>query len=263
MMDPSRTIEGPGPKQPLYASLLAAVAVVLSITACSRAPDAQSIVDAAIETHGGARYQSSVIEFDFRDKHFSIMRDGGLFSFKRTFRDSTGTIEDVLSNDGFVRKIDGVTAPLSGKETRRFSSSVNSVVYFALLPAPLNDSAAIKKYLGETTITGEAYHTIEVTFRQEGGGKDHENLFVYWLRRQDFTMDYLAYRFGPEPEATRFRQAFNPRTINGIQFADYHNYKGLPETASLLDYTRFFEASELAHVSDVVLKNVRVESLSN
>ncbi|NIS49152.1 MAG: hypothetical protein GWN61_25160, partial [candidate division Zixibacteria bacterium] len=186
----------------------------------------QAVIDQTIKVHGGDRYSASMIEFDFRDKHYTARREDGLFTYTRSFADSIGKIKDVLTNQRFKRTINGLKVQLRERDKRRYAASVNSVIYFALLPFPLNDPAVKKRYIGETPINGQPYHTIEITFRKEGGGQDYQDVFAYWIHKTDFTMDYLAYRFHDDGGGTRFRDAYNPRTINGIRFADYHNYQG-------------------------------------
>ncbi len=230
---------------------------------CSSQPDAKSIIDAAIVAHGGHRYESSIIEFDFRDQHFSVERNGGLFTYKRTFEDTAGTISDILSNAGFHREINGERVRTLEHEQTSFSESVNSVVYFALLPHFLNDPAVQKRYLGKGTVKEEPYHKVEVTFRKEGGGKDYSDVFTYWFHQDDHTMAYLAYRYHRDGEGTRFRAAFNQRRINGILFADYHNYKGTEGDTLTVSYDQRFEDGQLSKVSEVILENIEVKILSD
>ena len=94
-----------------------------------------------------------MIEFDFPGQHFSVKHQGGAFSYTRTYADTSGrATEDVLSNDGFYRKINGKRTELSERMQAGLPGSINSVVYFALLPYKLNDAATIKRYLGQRTI---------------------------------------------------------------------------------------------------------------
>ena len=102
---------------------------------------AQRIVDAAIEAHGGNNYRSFHLEFDFRDRHYTAARDGGIYAYTREFRDSTGDIRDVLNNEGFTRYRNGSAVSLPAEREAAFTRSVNSVIYFALLPFGLNDKA--------------------------------------------------------------------------------------------------------------------------
>lgn len=225
---------------------------------------AQAIVDQAIAAHGGDRLRHAVVEFDFRDKHFKITRNGGIYSYERTYTDSTGAVREVLNNNGIYREINGERVTLTEAETARLATPMNSVPYFALLPFNLNDPAVQKHYLGEVEIKDRPYYKIEVTFQQEGGGRDYEDRFIYWFHKDQHTMDYLAYDFHTGDGGTRFREAFNARTIGGVRFADYHNMISdslpAPETA-IERYDEFMKTGAVALLSDIILDNVTVQPL--
>ena len=160
------------------------------------ADSAQMIVERAIAIHGGDIIKNSLIEFDFRQFHFKATRRGASFTYERIFQDSTGRhIRDILTNANFQREINGSAVPLSPKDSAAYSNSVNSVIYFALLPYFLNDRAVRKTYLGISTIKGQPYYKISVTFGSEGGGKDFQDEYAYWFHRDQGTMDYLAYNY--------------------------------------------------------------------
>jgi hypothetical protein len=131
-------------------------------------------------------------------------------------------------------------------------------VYFALLPYFLGDKAAQKKYLGATTLNGEPYDKIEVSFQAEGGGKDFEDRYVYWFHRQRHTMDYLAYNYQVDGGGARFRIANNIRTVNGVRFADYLNYKPRTDRSDIESFDQLLSQNELEEVSKVLTENVKV-----
>lgn len=220
---------------------------------------ADDIVAKAIAAHGGEHYEDCVIEFDFRGRHFTIKRNHGQFSYSREFDRDGEKILDVLTNEGFQRFVNGQKVALSARDSTRFASSTNSVAYFALLPFPLNDPAAVKVFNRAIFINDEPYYEIGVTFKRDGGGKDFEDEFVYWFHQEHFTMDYLAYRFNDSDDGTRFRHATRQEKIGGILLADYDNHaaSGLK---SLQDYPALFEKNELEKVSEIVLKNASVKS---
>lgn len=225
---------------------------------------AQAIVDQAIAAHGGEVLKHAVVEFDFRDKHFKITRNGGVFTYERTYTDTTGAVREVLNNDGIYREIDGVRVPLSNRETARITTPLNSVPYFALLPLNLNDAAVQKRYLGEAEVNGQPYHKVEVTFQQQGGGGDFEDRFIYWFHKDQHTMDYLAYDFHRDEGGTRFRQAFNTRTVGGVRIADFHNFvsDSLPGPGTPIEgYDAFMETGAVELLSEIILENVTVQPL--
>jgi len=239
------------------ALLLGLLAVV---TACnSNLTDPQKIVDNAIAASGGQKYLNSNTEFDFRDRHYIAKRNGGIFSYERITKDSINTTHDFLSNDGFRREINGSQVEVADSMKTRYSASVNSVVYFALLPYGLNDASVQKKFLGETQIENREQYVVEITFVREGGGEDHDDVFMYWINKKEFTIDYMAYSFAEnDGEGYRFRKAYNPRRVNGILFFDYINYKPKSEV-NLTALEELFKKGELEELSKIELLNISVE----
>ena len=242
--------------------LIAAVAIFYFAGKGEDSPaiQAQKIIDAAILQHGADQFAKSVVEFDFRDRHYRATRDGGKYTYERILEDSIGITHDSLSNDGFVRRINGEVADITEKKKASYSNSVNSVIYFALLPYFLNDAAVNKTYLGEATIKGENYDKIKVTFEQEGGGKDFEDEFIYWFHQNNKTMDYLAYNYRTEGGGARFRVAYNTREIQGIRFADYINLKPKDKANLAVEtFDSLYNAGELVELSRIDSENVKVK----
>lgn len=220
---------------------------------------AQHIIDKALAKSGGDRYNNSEIEFTFRDISYQSRRDGGNYEYTRTRTDSAGNvISDCIDNLGFQRTINGNAMEVPDSLARLFTNSLNSVIYFAMLPYGLNDAAVNKRYIDSVEIKGAPYHKIEVTFAEEGGGEDHEDVFLYWIHRKDFTTDYLAYTYHTDGGGMRFREAYNPRYDGEIRFVDYRNFK--PENQKVDFYTidSLYQADALILLSTIELKNVRV-----
>ena len=229
------------------------------LSACQPDDQAHSLIEQGIAAHGGERYQNQRIEFDFRKFHLVLEHRQGQFRYERTYRDSADVaIREELTNTGFSRFRNGQLQVLDTAQTGKYSRAVNSVAYFVLLPQKLMDPAVLADYVGESQIGGQVYDKVRVRFRAEGGGKDHGDTFFYWFNRQTHTMDFLAYSEG----GPRFRKAINPQTIGGIRFQDYINYAGDPtDTTSVNTYDRRFEAGQLAELSRIEQKNIRVTAL--
>jgi hypothetical protein len=142
----------------------------------------------------------------------------------------------------------------------KYTASVNTVHYFALLPYGLNDAAVNKSSLGEVTIKNKVYHKIKVTFSQEGGGEDYEDVFVYWIDAETFKADYIAYSYiEDDGVGIRFREAYNERMVNGLRFVDYNNYKSEDATMDLLGLDKAFESGSLKLLSKIELENIVVK----
>ena len=61
---------------------------------------AQFIIDHSIEQHGGRAYQDMSIEYQFRDKKYSISNENGEYTYTRSFKKDDQQIKDQLKNNG-------------------------------------------------------------------------------------------------------------------------------------------------------------------
>ena len=223
---------------------------------------AQQIIDKSIIASGANKVANSNITFDFRNIQYRASRSEGTFKLSRTFKEDSILIKDELSNTGFKRfKNDQLSNTIDSMAVK-YSNSVNSVHYFSVLPYGLNDKAVNKKLLKETTIKGKSYYKVQINFSEDGGGEDFEDVFVYWIQKESFKMDFLAYSFLTDGGGKRFRELKNVRIINGIRFLDYNNYKPTNASAKLKDLDKAFESNELIKLSEINLENVKVEILN-
>ncbi len=223
---------------------------------------AQHIIDEAILTHGLHNPEGKKVSFTFRNKDYSMIRNEQGIMYTRSFQDSLGFVRDVLINiSEFSRSVDGIPFELSEEWSVRYANSVNSVLYFVQLPYMLNDPAVIKKYQGTIQIKGKKYHQIEIRFKQEDGGVDFEDVFLYWFNTENFSMDYLAYSYLTDEGGIRFREAFNRRTSGGIVFQDYINYKPADKNIGLENLPTLFEKGELKELSRIINIKEKVEFL--
>ena len=219
----------------------------------------QKIVAESYTQHGCERINSASISFDFRSTLFEyIHTDSGLVR-SRSFIDSTGNkIKDVWSRNGLKRLINDSQIELSTEKQSAYQSTINSVFYFAFLPKSLKDPAVNLEYLDTAIISDQPYHKIRVTFDEEGGGEDHEDVFIYWFNIEDVTMDYLAYSYIENGGGMRFRSFTNRQEIDGIVFQDYINFAP-PEGADLVNLDQLYEEGKLKQVSIIELENIEVE----
>ena len=244
--------------------------VSLSLVACkentksSNVEDltANEIVDKSIEVSGGSKFDKSIISFDFRDMFYSAKRNNGKFQLKRKFTKDNDTIVDILSNNGFERLVNENITAVEDSMVPRYSASVNSVHYFSVLPYGLNDKAVNKSLLGDETIKHKRYYKIKVTFSEDGGGEDFDDVFVYWVNQKTFKVDYLAYSYKEDSGiGMRFREAYNERFIDDLRFVDYNNFKSEDKLIQLEYLAKAFEQDQLELLSKIELENVKVDIL--
>lgn len=235
----------------------------LAFIACGRTkePTAQEIVDRAIQNHGMTDIQGKTIQFSFRDREYSVSREAYRYVYTRSWEDdSLGYVKDVLLNSSqLTRTIDGDTVELSEEWATKYASSVNSVLYFFQIPLVLNDPGAIKSYSGKFSIEGEVYWAVEVTFQEEGGGEDYDDVFIYWIHEDQYTVDYLAYLYRTEGGGIRFRKAINRREVNGVVIQDYINYKA-DKGIRLADLPQLYTSGKLEELSRIINEQVTVQS---
>ncbi|WP_299368478.1 DUF6503 family protein [Winogradskyella sp.] len=221
---------------------------------------AQDIVNKSIETSGGKTFENSVIRFDFRDKYYVARRNKGNFSLIRIFSNDKDSVFDLLTNNSFERFVNGNRTILEDSIANNYYASVNSVHYFSVLPYGLNDQAVNKTLVGEEQIKNKDYYKVQVTFNEEGGGEDFEDVFIYWIDKETFKLDYLAYSYNEDDgKGMRFRVAYNERYVDGLRFVDYYNYKPEDDNLKLRDMGKAFDNNQLKLLSKIELRNVEVE----
>ncbi|MDX1418544.1 MAG: DUF6503 family protein [Rubricoccaceae bacterium] len=228
--------------------------------------EARALVDRAIAAHGGSVLERAELAFRFRGTPYRLRRDGGRFAYSRVTADSLGrAVEDRLDNEGLRRFVDGAPVPVPSNAAG-IETNVNSVAYFALLPFPLRDPAVRLRALGPDTLRGQPYERVEVTFAQAGGGRDWEDRYLYWIHPETHSIDFLAYTYrlganetGSNATGSRFREAVDARTVEGVRVQDYRNWTAFVDR--LEDYAGAFDADTLRLVSEVRLDAVRVMPL--
>ena len=217
----------------------------------------QNIIDKSIEVSGGNLYRTSNISFTLRDVVYEVDNSTGRKILKRIINNDSTTIMDILKHNSFQRYINGKAVIVADSMATKYSNSINSVHYFAYLPYGLNDPAVNKKLLGETQIGDSQYYKVEVTFDEKGGGEDFDDIYIYWINKETFKPDYLAYEFNVDGGGTRFREAFNERIVNGIRFVDYNNYKATANI-SVYELEALFKIKELELLSTIRLEDIDV-----
>lgn len=234
---------------------------ILSASGCAKPTEelsADQIIQKAVNRHGGDNYDNMEVQFDFRNRHYRAKISNGEYVYERTFQSENGWVTDIWSNKKFKRMIGEKEIQLDREDMRTYRTATNSVIYFALLPFNLDDPVVNRQLMRSVEIKGKPYYKLEITYGENGGGQDFENVYIYWIHQEDFTIDYLAYSFNINGGGVRFREAYNQREVEGIRFQDYVNYtidKDFP--AQELDYA--FTTDQLQEVSRIELENVEVK----
>jgi len=217
---------------------------------------AEEIVNQTMKVSGGDVFHKAEISFDFRGRTYTSKKNlKGRELVRVTTDDAGNKIKDILYLNEFKRYKNEEAVPVPDSMITRYSSSVNSVHYFAYLPQGLNDKAVHKELLGEATLKGIPYYKIKIYFDQEGGGKDFDDTFIYWINKETHEIDYLAYEYHVDGGGIRLREAYNERYVEGIRFVDHNNYKPTDATTTLEDMGKAFETGTLKLLSIAVSLN--------
>ncbi|MBW2961166.1 DUF6503 family protein [Mesonia aestuariivivens] len=221
------------------------------------------IMNVVIDSAGGHRYETATIEFTFRDATYKSTRNCGMFELSRIKKDSLGNETlATINNVGFSYYKNNEEEFLEDSMVNEVGNSINSVHYFVQLPFGLNDPTVRKELIAEDSIQGKVYYEIQVNFSQQHGGKDFEDTYMYWVNKNTYQVDYLAYSYHINGGGMRFRKAINPRKIEGIRFVDYKNYKPKARTSpNLEDLDELFEKNELELYSTIENKDLKVTVL--
>lgn len=219
---------------------------------------AQEIIDKSIYASGAQKVASSEISFQFRDKNYKAIRKNGLFKLLRSFKKDSVFIDEFISNTSYQRLINKKPTKVVDSMITNYSNSINSVHYFSVLPFGLNDKAVRKKLLPSNTINGVPYYKVEITFDENGGGEDFNDVFIYWINQETFFIDYLAYAYETNGGGKRFRALKEQHFVKGIRFIDYYNYKPFAESTPLIELDKSFEKNKLEMVSEIILEDIKV-----
>ena len=112
--------------------------------------------------------------------------------------------------------------------------------------------------IGTEELVGEIYYKIKVTFDQEGGGEDYEDVFVYWIHKENFSMDYFGYYYKNDGGGIRFREAINRHKVGGITLSDYKNFKGPDGYDDVASLAAMYQDDDLELLSEIKLENLKI-----
>lgn len=226
-------------------------------TSSAKELTAQSVIDDAIKYSGTEAYQRSKISFDFRDYHFVSEATCEGYKFSR----QKGDTLEVLHNSDYHKSVANQKLKVADSMAFKFSESINSVFYFMQLPMRLNDGAVIKELKDSQTIGDKSYHVVEAKFKEENGGEDHTDVYMYWFNQKDDALEYFAYEYDTNGGGVRFREAKNSRLISGVRFLDYGNYKPKSKEVNIENLLTLYSENKLIKVSEITNTNIKVSQV--
>lgn len=222
--------------------------------------DVDALLAAAVEAAGLHEPEALEIRFQFRGTPYRLWLDGRRSVYERQVRSDTGVPRtERLEGDAFTASVGGKPLPLSSEQAGALRRSLNSVAYFALMPRPLEDDAVIATSLGATTLGGLSWDTIDIRFREEGGGDDHDDVFRYWFHPETHRLGYLAYTFATGKGGVRVRKVVGAHEVDGVVLLDWVNHGRNGQGLTIDDAVRDLEAGTLPQLSTIALEDVQVQ----
>lgn len=226
--------------------------------ASAQEPDARAVLRTAMERHGSRVLDNAVVEYRLFGVDFRIVHEGGCFRYEHIHDDGR---REVFDNEGITIEEGGRLRAPSAQERVQVTMNLNGGRYMTLLPHRLDDPQVRARYLESMEIDGEAYHEIAVTFEGDTGlGSD--NRFVFWVHRDEGTIDYRAVDFflpGRGRRTQNFSVAVNPRRVTGVLFTDWIQYGSSPELGRRIeDYPEAWSDGALEETGRFEPRGLRV-----
>ena len=222
--------------------------------------DVDALLAAAVEAAGLHEPDGMELRFQFRGTPYRLWLQGRRSIYERRIRSDAGvTRTERLEGDTFTATVGDNVLPLSSEQAGALRRSLNSVAYFALMPRPLEDDAVIATSLGATTLGGQSWDTIDIRFREEGGGDDHDDVFRYWFHPETHRLGYLAYTFATGKGGVRVRKVVGAHEVDGVVLLDWVNHGRNGQGLTIDDAVRELEAGTLPELSTIALEDVQVQ----
>ena len=217
---------------------------------------AEEIIAASIQAHGGELYKQAHFSFTFRGNTYRFKNNYQEFEYEfNGLNKQEDSVRTLVNSNSVNVWINNQPIDLNEKQRLSYSDNLNSVIYFATLHHKLGDESVNEFYQGSTTIKAKNYEVVKVSFDQEGGGTDFDDEYYYWINSETMLIDYLAYNYQTNGGGVRFRAAYNPRTVGGIHFQDYINYKAEVGTP-LAQLPELYENGKLEEISRIETENI-------
>lgn len=238
---------------------------ILTFEACgpdTENKDPQYIIDQAFKAHGSKVFDQSIIEFRIGKRNYKSTRENGEYRYER-FWDSLGvTLHDDLTRRGITRHFDQTQALLDTKKIDELSSSIRNLFFLFSIPFGLNEPQIIKEYLGEVILVEKPYHKIRISFKLNPNDRTiYDNEFVLWIHKTRFTIDYLSFKLSePNDKSLRFRQAVNPRKVEGLLIQDFKEFKPIQDSIEIApaDLDQAWIGKQLQEWSGIKLEQVKI-----
>lgn len=209
--------------------------------------------------YGGDLYYLHKLSFSSRERRYSASFDRSGYRYERRASMMDQQMVDVLDAQSFRRTVDGGPVSMAPSDREEAANTLHQVIFFAVLPHFLRDTAIIAQYLGRAELDGQAYYRVKLGFREASGGRSLSDEYIFWIDPRDFSLHYVAYSFERNGGGARFLHTIGTQVVQGILFNDYESFMDPNGNRDLLQLAKLFEAGQLQSVAKVELKDIAVE----
>lgn len=238
--------------------------LILLTPALFGAGERSTLVDRAIEHHGGELYRSSVTELEVCSKSgCSQVRaevDGDRFDYRVTGRTRGGERSVHWTNHSLEVRQEGELVPVALADAQGYKNWAMARIYFCFLPHRLDDPSVHQEALGTESWNGRALEKVKITF-EPGSSTDASDEYMYWLDAESGRVEQFAYSYEGNPGGLRFRRALDHRRVGGLLFFDQENLGAEGEGLRVDQIDPEFVSTRMRPVSKIELKNIEVRSL--
>ncbi len=256
-----RVLSGLGDK-PHY--LIAVLLLVSSSSAGATPAEHSTVIDRAIEHHGGELYRSSVTELEICSKSgCSQVRaevDGDRFDYRVTGRTRGGERTVHWTNQSLEVRQAGEVVPVAPEQAQAYKDWAMARIYFCFLPHRLDDPSVLAEELGTEDWNGRMLQKVKVTF-SPGSSTDAADEYMYWLDPETGQIEQFAYSYEGDPGGLRFRRALDHRRVGGLLFFDQENLGAEGKGLRVDHIDPSFVSTRMRPISKIELKSIEVRSL--
>ncbi len=211
-------------------SLLFTLAAVVLFTSCESSTetknlDGKTLLNKAIQAHGGDLYSRATIAFDLNKNSFEFTRDGYNYDYKMIRTVDSVTSVGRAFNGGFEFTENGVAKSQGSRTDNMIKNHINSVAYEFYIPYEFTSNDVIQTYLGDEYMRQRLYHKVKISFKTPTGGDPDLRAFMLWLDAETFEIDFVAKENDPNSGRKQFSAAAYKRRVGGMLFSDFEIYQ--------------------------------------
>lgn len=202
----------------------------LTLGSCDRQTEtpkltAKTILNKAIEAHGGQRYDGATITFDLNDYRFKFHKSGYNYKHQMSSEKDGAYHTATAFNGGMNYRIEDSLVEQNARLQTMIRTRVNNVAYDFYIPYVFTTNDIVLTDLGTEQLRLRNYHKIKVGYKQIEGAEPDLRAYVLWIDTETFEIDFIAKQNDEESGRKQFMAAAYKRKVEGMLFSDFELYQ--------------------------------------